>query len=452
MSLVNQKVSTRLVIAFALILGAAVCLTITSVFNVNNVRDDLHIINDVNSVKQRYAINFRGSVHDRAISIRDVVDSIDSTELNKHVSDIKKLEGFYSEAATAMDKMFASRSDITSQEKEILAAIKEIEAATMPLISEVIELKQQDQDTTELMNKVRPMFSEWLATINQFIDLQEESNKLIGANVDKLTGQFSILMFSILGASLVVGLAALFWSMTSIRKLGPLAMTMLKLSEDDLSVDVPQSTTSDEVGDMLSAVAIFKKNAIETQKMRAERRRSEQEALEEKRTSTLKLADDLETGVDSIVRNVTSAVVDMKTTAKTLSETSLETTERVNAVSDVSNQTTSTMETVASAAEELSSSIREIASQVGQAKSAAYSGKEKAEKTNSAVMGLTQGAQKIGDVVNLINDIAEQTNLLALNATIEAARAGEAGKGFAVVATEVKSLANQTAKAIEEIS
>jgi methyl-accepting chemotaxis protein len=112
----------------------------------------------------------------------------------------------------------------------------------------------------------------------------------------------------------------------------------------------------------------------------------------------------------------------------------------------------STVQTVATAAEELSASIGEIARQVASASDMATQAVTQARTTNASVEGLLTAAQKIGEVVKLINAIAGQTNLLALNATIEAARAGEAGKGFAVVASEVKSLANQTAKATEEIA
>src|SRR5262249_8799086 len=100
----------------------------------------------------------------------------------------------------------------------------------------------------------------------------------------------------------------------------------------------------------------------------------------------------------------------------------------------------------------LSSSVAEITRQVAQSAKIAGQAVTDAKRTDETVQMLAAGAQKIGEVVTLIQQIANQTNLLALNATIEAARPGEAGKGFAVVASEVKSLANQTAKATEEIS
>jgi methyl-accepting chemotaxis protein len=125
---------------------------------------------------------------------------------------------------------------------------------------------------------------------------------------------------------------------------------------------------------------------------------------------------------------------------------------QATAAAAASTQTATNMQAVASGAEELAASVSEISRQAADALSISTKAVEQANETNSIVSGLAQAAQKIGDVVKLINNIADQTNLLALNATIEAARAGEAGRGFAVVASEVKSLATQTSKATDEIS
>ncbi|MCG8543821.1 MAG: methyl-accepting chemotaxis protein [Alphaproteobacteria bacterium] len=156
--------------------------------------------------------------------------------------------------------------------------------------------------------------------------------------------------------------------------------------------------------------------------------------------------------VMKVVKNVSSASTQMRSTAEGMSATAEETSAQSTAVAAAAEQATSNVQTVASAAEEMSASVAEINRQVAQSSEIANRANAEAGRTNETVQGLAESASKIGEVVNLISDIAEQTNLLALNATIEAARAGEAGKGFAVVASEVKNLATQTAKATEEIA
>ncbi len=155
--------------------------------------------------------------------------------------------------------------------------------------------------------------------------------------------------------------------------------------------------------------------------------------------------------VAGVVKNVSAAATEMRSTAESMSATAEQTSRQASAVAAASEQATANVQTVASASEEMSASISEINRQVGQSSEIATKANAEAQRTNETVQSLVDAAQKIGEVVNLISEIAEQTNLLALNATIEAARAGEAGKGFAVVASEVKNLANQTAKATEEI-
>jgi len=235
------------------------------------------------------------------------------------------------------------------------------------------------------------------------------------------------------------------------RPLDRIREAMYALSHGELTADVPGLDRADEIGSMADAVQTFKKNALDVQRLEAERAAEKQAAEAEKRRALAAMVTTFESSVQTVVQSVAGAATNLQGSAETMSRVAQETRRQSSMVSSASGQTSANVQTVAAATEELSASIGEISKQVGQAATVAGQAVQEANHANAIVQGLATAASHIGEVVNLINDIASQTNLLALNATIEAARAGEAGKGFAVVASEVKALATQTARATDDI-
>lgn len=226
---------------------------------------------------------------------------------------------------------------------------------------------------------------------------------------------------------------------------------MGRLAAKDFSVEVPGQKRSDEIGDMAKAVLVFRETGIEADRMREAERAAE--LARERRNETVEQAiGEFEASAAEIVSTLSSASTQLQQAATSLSATAEETSMQATSVAAAADQASTNVAGLAGSGDELARAIGEIGRQVRNSTEIASRAVVHASETDMQVQQLATSAQRIGEVVALINSIAAQTNLLALNATIEAARAGEAGRGFAVVAQEVKDLASQTRTATEQIA
>jgi methyl-accepting chemotaxis protein len=300
------------------------------------------------------------------------------------------------------------------------------------------------------LNTIGPAVAAALEEFTKEIDAEQGR---LGSSTVEVASSRSTSMIVVSAIAVVVGVgAALFIGRGISRPIRALTSAMRGLAGGALETEVPGDDRKDELGAMAEALLVFKRNGLEMRRMEEASKAAEAQASLEKKQAMATLADNLEASVGAVVRTLSDASEKMSAQAQEMVDNADETKQQATVVAAAAEETTTNVQTVAAATEELSASINEISRQMTEAARISDGAVTEADDAKATIDGLVAAAQKIGEVVELITDIAEQTNLLALNATIEAARAGDAGKGFAVVANEVKSLANQTARATGDIS
>lgn len=430
----HLKLSSKIGLGFGAVIFLMIILVVMGIVQMSFAKSRLQTMNDINAKKQRYAINFRGSVHDRAISVRDVVLLDDEARLQAALDNIKRLEDFYNAASANMNEMLKDSALFNNEERAILGRLNQIANKTNAGYKKIIQLKQSwqvDEAKKLLLNEVASDFSLWLKIINEFIDYQEEANNNLTKQVMLVVNNFVTIMLVLAGIAILIAvIITLFTARGIVSALGgepnEVSKVIKEVASGNLSKDYvskyPRSILADAISmkDKLKQITILIRNASNT--------------IGERTNELIKTFDKVSISVDEqskITSFSTKIVQGVVSGTNEIMQMTNDTRTNSQKATQICNEGKEDSEEVAQKMQEINANV---AKQVEQ------------------ILLLEEKAKEISGATELIAEITDQTNLLALNAAIEAARAGTHGRGFAVVADEIRNLAERTGTATDEIA
>jgi methyl-accepting chemotaxis protein len=415
----RMTVAARLYLGFGLILSLLVVVTGVAVVKVDRIDRALRANSEIYSQVQRNAINFRGSAHDRAIAVRDLVLSPTQGERDQEIATINALADYYAQSTKSLQALLALPA-VNPQVHLFHAEIQKAESQAVATTNAIIEQVRDGntQAVNTLWSQAKPQYVQWLASINRLIDLKEkhiqETNQ--GA-MDEASG-FLRVMFTALTLALILSVAVAWSVARSIaRQLGAepkaLAEVARHVAEGGLhpvaGVDRAQP---DSVLSYLGAM----------------------------QASLAKLVDNMRHASDAVTRG-----------ADEIAAGNAGLLQRTEEQASNLQQASSSMEEMTSSVKHNADTARQAARLAASASDAAHKGGEVVAQVVHTMEDISASSHRIASIIGVIDSIAFQTNILALNAAVEAARAGAEGRGFAVVASEVRALAQRSADAAQEI-
>ena len=444
LSIKDLPLWVKSLIAPSVVLAAMFAMAATAFINFAAQDRNVANLNDVAFETLRDAM----AATAQATDLHAELYHLTSTAANE--TDKSKIENMATRLATRLGVIAPAIQAVAVRDGH--AAIAEASASYAKAVTQVIESTRLDAaygvmmmgDAEQSFAQLRQLLAEASGRAQQ---RRSDVAADLRAGLVRMRWVYLLLVAAGAAASIT---AALLIARAISRPTMRLTSTMAALAGGAQDVDIPDRRRSDEIGAMAQAVEVFKDNMVKARLLATAQEADNQTRLH-RAAEVETLARGFEASIGLLTGALSSSAQEMETTASTMSATAERTDRQSVIVAAAAEETTANVETDATAAEQLAASVQEIGRQVAQSASVVGKAVEQARHADATVQTLAAGAQKIGEVVSLIQRIASQTNLLALTATIEAARAGEHGKGFAVVASEVKALANQTGKATEDI-